>query len=103
MYRKHKKLGCSFALDDFGSGHSSYAYLKELPTEKIKIDGTIIANMMDNPLDYTTVKSICEIAKAANQEIIAEFVENEKTVDALKKLGVDFAQGYHFNRPSELR
>ncbi|MGY0585499.1 MAG: putative bifunctional diguanylate cyclase/phosphodiesterase [Paraglaciecola chathamensis] len=98
-----KKLGCSFALDDFGSGHSSYAYLRELPTEKIKIDGTIIANMMDNPLDYTTVKSICEIAKAANQEIIAEFVENEKTVDALKKLGVDFAQGYHFNRPSELR
>ncbi|QHJ13298.1 Cyclic di-GMP phosphodiesterase PdeB [Paraglaciecola mesophila] len=98
-----KKLGCCFALDDFGSGHSSYAYLRELPTEKIKIDGTIIANMMDNPLDYTTVKSICEIAKAANQEIIAEFVENEKTVDALTKLGVDFAQGYHFNRPSELR
>lgn len=97
-----KALGCKFALDDFGSGHSSYAYIKEFPTDKIKIDGTFITNMMDNPLDYTAVKSICEIAKAAGQEVIAEFVEEENVIEALTKLGVDYAQGYYFSKPEPL-
>jgi diguanylate cyclase (GGDEF)-like protein len=66
LFMQHiKALGCQFALDDFGSGHSSYAYIKQLPTDKIKIDGAIVANMMTNPIDYTAVKSICEIGKAA--------------------------------------
>jgi len=97
-----KALGCRFALDDFGSGHSSYAYIKELPTDIIKIDGAFITNMMDNSLDYTTVKSICEIAKAAGQEIVAEFVEEENVVEALTQLGVDYAQGYYFDKPEPL-
>lgn len=97
-----KALGCKFALDDFGSGHSSYAYIKELPIDKIKIDGAFITNMLNNPIDYTTVKSICEIAKATHQEIIAEFVEEEKIVDALTELGVDYAQGYYFHKPEPL-
>jgi len=97
-----KALGCKFALDDFGSGHSSYAYIKELPIDKIKIDGTFITNMLINPIDYTTVKSICEIAKAANQEIIAEFVEEESVINALTELGVDYAQGYYFHKPEPL-
>ncbi|WP_426359005.1 putative bifunctional diguanylate cyclase/phosphodiesterase [Pseudocolwellia sp. HL-MZ19] len=97
-----KALGCRFALDDFGSGHSSYAYIKELPTDIIKIDGAFITNMVDNPLDYTTVKSICEIAKAAGQEIVAEFVEEENVVEALTQLGVDYAQGYYFDKPEPL-
>jgi diguanylate cyclase (GGDEF)-like protein len=97
-----KSLGCKFALDDFGSGHSSYAYIKEFPTDKIKIDGTFIMNMMDNPLDYTAVKSICEIAKASGQEVIAEFVEEPNVIEALTKLGVDHAQGYYFSKPEPL-
>lgn len=97
-----KALGCKFALDDFGSGHSSYAYIKELPIDKIKIDGSFITNMMNNPIDYTTVKSICEIAKATNLEIIAEFVEDESVIQALTELGVDYAQGYYFHKPEAL-
>ncbi len=97
-----KALGCQFALDDFGSGHSSYAYIKQLPTDKIKIDGAIVANMMTNPIDFTAVKSICEIGKAAKQEIIAEFVEDFSLVEALTKLGVDYAQGYYFAKPEPL-
>tara|TARA_R110000744_G_scaffold81618_1_gene160289 strand:+ start:1845 stop:3845 length:2001 start_codon:yes stop_codon:yes gene_type:complete len=97
-----KTLGCSFALDDFGSEHSSYSYIKELPTEKIKIDGSFVASMMENPLDYTAVKSICDIAKAAKQDVIAEFVEDKKTMEALKKLGVDYGQGYYFCQPYAL-
>jgi diguanylate cyclase (GGDEF)-like protein len=97
-----KALGCKFALDDFGSGHSSYAYIKEFPTDKIKIDGSFIRNMTENPLDYTAVKSICDIAKTVNQEIIAEFVEEQAVVEALTKLGVDYAQGYYFAKPVPL-
>ena len=97
-----KALGCQFALDDFGSGHSSYAYIKEFPTDKIKIDGSFITNMMVSPLDYTAVKSICEIAKAANQQVVAEFVENEEVMKALIKLGVDYGQGYYFAKPEAL-
>ena len=97
-----KALGCQFALDDFGSGHSSYAYIKQLPTDKIKIDGAIVANMMSNPIDFTAVKSICEIGKAAKQDIIAEFVEDFSLVEALTKLGVDYAQGYYFAKPEPL-
>jgi len=97
-----KAFGCEFALDDFGSGHSSYAYIKEFPIDKIKIDGSYINSMMENPLDFTTVKSICEIAKTANQEVVAEFVENEKVLKALIKLGVDYAQGYFFHKPEPL-
>ena len=97
-----KALGCQFSLDDFGSGHSSYAYIKQLPTDKIKIDGAIVANMLTNPIDFTAVKSICEIGKAAKQEIIAEFVEDFRLVEALTTLGVDYAQGYYFSRPEPL-
>ena len=97
-----KALGCKFALDDFGSGHSSYAYIKELPIDKIKIDGSFITNMMNNPIDYTTVKSICEIAKATNLEIIAEFVEDESVIQTLTELGVEYAQGYYFHKPEAL-
>ena len=97
-----KKLGCQFTLDGFGSGQSSYAYIKQLPTDKIKIDGTIVANMLTNPIDFTAVKSICEIGKAAKQEIIAEFVEDSRLVEALTALGVDYVQGDYFAKPVPL-
>ncbi len=97
-----RRLGCRFALDDFGSGHSSYAYLKELPTDIIKIDGSFVRGMLDNPLDYTTVKSIIEVAKTAKQQVVAEYVETKEIAEALRKLGVDFAQGYHYSAPQPL-
>jgi EAL domain-containing protein (putative c-di-GMP-specific phosphodiesterase class I) len=97
-----KSLGCKFALDDFGSGHSSYAYIKEFPIDTIKIDGSFISNIIDNPIDFATVKSICDIAKSAGQEIVAEFVENENIVEVLIELGIDYGQGYYFSRPKPL-
>jgi len=97
-----KALGCHFTLDDFGSGHSSYRYIKQLPTDKIKIDGLIVANMLNNPIDFTAVKSICDIAKSANQEIIADFVGDLNLVEALTALDVDYGQGYYFSTPVPL-
>ena len=97
-----KEIGCAFALDDFGSGHSSYSYIKDLPSDALKIDGSFVVGMLQNPLDYAAVKSICEISKAANQKIVAEFVENEAIVLELKDLGVDYAQGYYFSKPEPL-
>ncbi|ARN74665.1 EAL domain-containing protein [Oceanicoccus sagamiensis] len=97
-----KAIGCTFALDDFGSGHSSYSYIKDLPSDALKIDGSFVVGMLQNPLDYAAVKSICEISKAANQKIVAEFVENEAIVAQLKELGVDYAQGYYFSKPEPL-
>jgi len=97
-----KALGCKFALDDFGSGHSSYAYVKEFPIDIIKIDGSFIVNIMENPLDYTAVKSICEIAKTANKKVVAEYIEDEKVIEVLTKLSIDYGQGYYFDKPSPL-
>ena len=99
---KLKRLGCMFAIDDFGCGHSSYSRVKDLPTDKIKIDGSFVSSMLDSQLDYAAVKSICEIAKAANREIVAEYVESKEIAEALDELGVDYAQGYYFNRPEKL-
>ncbi len=97
-----KSLGCKFAIDNAGNTDSSYDYIKELPTNIIKIDGAYIKNMLSNPVDYTTVKSICEIAKTTNQKVVAGFVENHNIVDALTKLNIDYAQGYYFDKPEPL-
>ncbi|MCU7932570.1 MAG: EAL domain-containing protein [Candidatus Thiodiazotropha sp. (ex Codakia rugifera)] len=94
--------GCKFALDDFGSGHSSYAYLKQLPTDIIKIDGVLVKEMTSNSVDYATVKSICEISKAVNQLTVAESVETDEIAASLKKLDVDFAQGFCLSMPEPL-
>jgi diguanylate cyclase (GGDEF)-like protein len=97
-----KGLGCRFALDDFGTGFSSYAYLKSLGVDYVKIDGVFIHNIINNPVDYTMVKSICEIAQAMEIKTIAEFVENQDTLDCLDALGVDFIQGYFVHKPEPL-
>ncbi|MCU7905370.1 MAG: EAL domain-containing protein [Candidatus Thiodiazotropha sp. (ex Epidulcina cf. delphinae)] len=94
--------GCKFALDNFGSGHSSYAYLKQLPTDIIKIDGALVKEMTNNSVDYATVKSIVEISKAVNQLTIAGSVENDEIAESLRKLNVDFAQGFLFSKPEPL-
>ena len=97
-----KKTGCQFALDDFGSGLSSYAYLKNLPVDFLKIDGMFIKNMDSNPYDYAVVKSITEIGHFMGKQIIAEFVENEGILSMLREIGVDYAQGYAIAKPQSL-
>ncbi len=97
-----KKTGCTFALDDFGSGLSSYAYLKNLPVDYLKIDGAFVKNMDSNPYDYAVVKSITEIGHFMGKGIIAEYVENDSILDMLREIGVDYAQGYIIGKPLAL-
>jgi diguanylate cyclase (GGDEF)-like protein/PAS domain S-box-containing protein len=96
---KLKQLGCQFALDDFGSGMSSFAYLKNLPVDYIKIDGNFIKNIVDNPIDVAMVEAITKIAHVIGIKTIAEYVESAAIMDKLKELGVDYAQGYYLGKP----
>jgi EAL domain-containing protein (putative c-di-GMP-specific phosphodiesterase class I) len=93
------KLGCMFALDDFGSGVSSYGYLKNLPVDYLKFDGEFIRDIASNPINLAMVKSINEIGHMMGKKTIAEYVEDQQTLDLLNKIGVDFAQGYFFSKP----
>lgn len=97
--RKTKELGCRFSLDDFGSGMSSFTYLKHLPVDYLKIDGEFIKDMMENPIDQAMVEAINSIAHVMHIETIAEFVENDAILDALRRIGVDYAQGYGIEKP----
>lgn len=97
-----KQTGCMFSLDDFGSGMSSYAYLKSLPVDFLKIDGAFIKKMDENPYDFAVVKSITEIGHFMGKKIIAEYVENENVLNKLREIGVDYAQGYAIAKPQSL-
>lgn len=97
-----KDHGCRFALDDFGSGFSSLTYLKQLPVDFLKIDGSFVRDMVTNSTDRAMVCSINDIGHVLGKQTIAEFVENDKTLELLRKLGVDFAQGYEISRPTPL-
>lgn len=94
-----KQLGCRFALDDFGVGMSSLAYLKHLPIDYLKIDGSFIKNLVRDPVDQTMVECCHRIAHVMNIETIAEFVEDRSTLEQLQKLGIDCAQGYGIAKP----
>ena len=97
-----KKLGCLFSLDDFGSGLSSFAYLKNLPVDFIKIDGLFVKGILDDNIDLAMVRSINEVAHVLNKKTIAEFVENKEILNTLHQLGVDYAQGYYMGKPVPL-
>ncbi|MCK5523288.1 MAG: EAL domain-containing protein [Thiomargarita sp.] len=97
-----KKRGCRFALDNFSSGIASFAYLKILPVDFLKIDGTLIKNIVDDKVDYAMVKSINEIAHIMQIQTIAENVENQATLDKLKESDVDYVQGYWIAEPKDL-
>ena len=92
--------GCRFAIDDFGAGHSSYKYLKTLPVDFIKIDGSFITNLVDDFIDQRIVSSICEIAEATDSKTVAEHVGDYQTLELLRELGVHYAQGFYLGRPS---
>ena len=97
-----KKLGCKFSLDDFGSGLSSFTYLKNLPVDYLKIDGHFISNVAEDSVDESMVKAIREVGSAMGIETIAERVESKKVLDKLGSLGVEFAQGYYIARPASV-
>ena len=101
--RTLKKLGCLFALDDFGSGLSSFAYLKSLQVDILKIDGTFVREIVSDPVDKAMVRSINEIGKVLGKRTTAEFVENDAILDLLREIGVDRAQGYGISRPVPLQ
>ena len=97
-----KRLGCTFSLDDFGSGMSSYGYLKNLHVDYLKIDGAFVKNMVDDKIDYAMVESINRIGHIMGIKTIAEFVENEEIYTHLGMLGVDYAQGFGMHKPELL-
>lgn len=94
-----KEKGCYFALDDFGSGLSSFAYLKNLPVDFIKIDGGFVKNMLTSSLDQALVSSVNQIGHVVGMKTIAEFVETHEIEEHLGKIGIDYAQGYGIARP----
>jgi diguanylate cyclase (GGDEF)-like protein/PAS domain S-box-containing protein len=94
-----KELGCRFALDDFGSGLSSFGYLKNLPVNYLKIDGMFVKDIVDDPIDRAMVKSINEIGHVMGMQTIAEFVENDEIKGMLREIGVNYAQGYGIGKP----
>jgi len=92
-------LGCATALDDFGVGYSSFAYLKDLPVDYVKIDGSFVRDIVSDGVQLAMVKSMNEIARAMGKQTVAEFVENEDVLRMLGEIGVDYAQGYFTGRP----
>ena len=97
-----RPFGCKIALDDFGSGFSSFAYLKCLDVDYVKIDGQFVVNLCENRSDKAIVSAICQLGKDMGFEVIAEFVENTDIGVYLKNIGVDYAQGYAINKPTRL-
>ncbi len=95
-------LGCHLILDDFGSGFSSLSYLRELPLSYLKIDGNFVHNLVSSPVDAAMIKAVHEVGQVMNLLTIAELVEDGETLQHLRKIGVDFAQGYYCGRPIPL-
>ncbi len=97
-----KAIGCRFALDDFGSGLSSFTYLKNLNVDYLKIDGAFVKNMANDSVDYSMVEAIHRIGRQVGLKTIAEYVESDAVMNQLRVIGVDFAQGNYLHRPEPL-
>ena len=101
--RRLKNLGCRFALDDFGAGYTSLSHLRNIPLDAIKIDGCFVQRLDQSPRDQALVAAVTDMGHALGLEVTAEFVENAQTMDLLRNMGVDHAQGYHIGRPAMLQ
>ena len=99
LMKEIKELGCEFVLDDFGVGFSSFYYLRELPVDTVKIDGAFIRNLTKNKDDQILVNALCSVASGFGKKITAEFVENEQILMLLRKMKVNYAQGYYIGKP----
>jgi len=102
MIKSLKKLGCRFSLDDFGSGLSSFGYLKNLPVDFLKIDGSFVKDINNDPMNRAIVEAIHQVGHSLSIRTIAEFVETRNIANQLREIGVDFAQGYYFSKPEPL-
>jgi diguanylate cyclase (GGDEF)-like protein len=93
-------MGCEFAVDDFGTGYSSLSYLKRLPVQYIKIDGVFIRRLTESRVDQTIVRAIADIARIMGKLTVAEFVGDEQTLELIREIGIDYAQGYYIGKPA---
>ena len=103
LFTSLRKLGCSFALDDFGSGMSSFMYLKNFEVDYLKIDGSFVKDMHINKIDHAMVRSIHSMAEAMNIQTVAEFVENDAILKELKLIGIHYGQGLHLGAPMPMK
>lgn len=94
-----RKKGFAFALDDFGSGYNSFHYLRELHFEYVKIDGAFVRNILNSKIDFALVQNLSNLCQDIGILTVAEFVENQETLEALKKMGINYAQGFHIGMP----
>ena len=95
-------LGCRFALDDFGAAFASFYYLKHLPFDYLKIDGEFVRSCVNNQTDQLVIQAVVDIARGLGKKTVAEMVGDQETLDLLRRMGVDHAQGYHVGRPAPL-
>ena len=99
VMRELKTRGCKFSLDDFGTGLSSFMYLKSLPVDYLKIDGQFVRRIADDPVDRSTVEAVCKVGRTLGIETVAECVEVQSVLDELGRIGVDYAQGFFVANP----
>ncbi len=97
-----KSHGCQLALDDFGSGFASFTWLKTLPVDFVKIDGAFVLDVLSDKVDAAMVRALHQVSQEMNIKSIAEFVENQATADWLQTVGIEYAQGYHFHKPTPI-
>ncbi len=95
-------LGCGIALDDFGTGYGGFTYLKQLPVDCLKIDVEFVRDLSTNPASHHVVEAIIALARSFDVKSVAEGVEDAETLQLLRRMGVDRAQGYHIGRPAPL-
>ncbi|MDK1289493.1 EAL domain-containing protein [Pseudoalteromonas umbrosa] len=99
MIKQLNQLGCHFSIDDFGTGFSTFSYLKQLPAQHVKIDGSFVRDMLNDPIDLALVKAVNDISHSLDKCSVAEYVETKEVFDELNKIGVDYGQGYFISKP----